>query len=109
MRAGLLTQKIAIWKGETSVTGTGASRSSWVNAFGEDKSLNARVTYNRQNMAQKNGNFVLTSAITFTMRYYSNVNEYMRICWQGRKYRIVAIRRFPERGEMQIDGDLIDE
>lgn len=109
MRAGLLTQKIAIWKGETTVTGTGAKRSSWVNVFGEGKSLNARVTYGHQNMARKDGNFVLTSAITFTMRYYSTVNEYMRVYWDGRKYRINAIRRFPERGEMQIDGDLIDE
>lgn len=109
MRAGLLTQKIAIWKGETTVSGTGAKISTWVNAFGEGKCLHARVTYKNQNMVRKNGNFVLTSEITFTMRYYHTVNEYMRVLWDGRKYRITAIRRFPERGEMQIDGDLLDE
>lgn len=109
MRAGLLTKTIEIYKAEKAVGKTGARVSSWGNFFGEGRQLHARVTYGQQKMAAKNGNFVLTSDITFTVRYYSGINEYMRVYWEGRKYRITAIRRFPERGEMQIDGELIDE
>lgn len=61
-------------------------------------------------MKAQNGNFVLVSDITFNIRYYSQINEYNKmIYWEGRKYRINAIRRYPERGEMQIDAKLIDE
>lgn len=109
MRAGLLTKKIEIYKAEKTVSKTGSKVSTWGNLFGDGKQIHARATYGQQKMAAKNGNFVLTSDITFTIRYYSAINEYMRVYWEGRKYRITAIRRYPERGEMQIDGELIDE
>lgn len=109
MRAGLLTKKIQVFK-STKVQGrTGASKETWTNLFGDDKSLNARTTYNNQQMKARNGNFVLTSDITFDIRYYPQINEYNRICWEERMYTITAIRRFPERGEMQIDAQLLDE
>lgn len=109
MRAGLLTQKIQVFK-STKVQGrTGASKETWTNLFGEGKNLNARTTYKNQQMKAQNGNFVLTSDITFDIRYYSQINEYNRIYWENRKYTITAIRRYPERGEMQIDAKLIDE
>lgn len=107
MRAGLLTKKVEIYKATQTVTKTGARKGEWKSLF--NGSIHARVTYGQQKMAAKDGNFVLTSAITFVTRYYAEINEYMRVYWEDRKYRIMAIRRFPERGEMQIDGELIDE
>jgi len=109
MRAGLLTKKVSVFHAVQAVSKTGAKKSSWSNLFGDGKVLHARVTYGRQSMTAKNGNFVLTSAITFVIRYYSQINEYMRVYWEDRKYRITAIRRYPERDELQIDAELIDE
>lgn len=101
----------AIWfvPRKFSKTTSAAALAVWELFFGDDKSLNARTTYNNQQMKAQNGNFVLTSDITFDIRYYPQINEYNRICWEERMYTITAIRRFPERGEMQIDAQLLDE
>ena len=109
MRAGLLTRKIQVFHSKLERGKTGANKETWTNLFGDNKFLYARVTYGGQQMKAQNGNFVLVSDITFNIRYYSQINEYNRIYWEGRKYRINAIRRYPERGEMQIDAKLIDE
>lgn len=109
MRAGLLTKKVQVFKSQLERGRTGANKETWVNLFGDDKFLYARVTYGSQQMKAQNGNFVLASDITFNIRYYSQINEYNRIYWEDRKYRINAIRRYPERGEMHIDAKLIDE
>lgn len=109
MRAGLLTKRIQVFKSGLSKGRTGAQRTSWENLFGEGKYLHARIIYGKQGMKAVNGNFVLTSDITFDIRYHSQITEYNRIYWEGRWYGINAIRRYPERGEMQLDGQLIDE
>lgn len=109
MKTGGAIRKITVLRAE-SVTGrTGAKKSEWRNLFGDGSYLYARVSYKNQSMARKSGNFVLTSELAFVIRYYKEINEYMRICWEGRKYRINSIRRYPESDEMQIYADLIDE
>lgn len=99
---------IDIMQAERKETKTGSGVSTWCVLH---KGVRARVDYRTQSMTQKNGNYVLTSSLVFAVRYKSDVTEYNRIVWQGRKYRITQIRRYPERGsgEMEIYADLIDE
>lgn len=104
-----MNKTISIWKSTQTVSKTGARKSTWANALGDGVTVHARVTYGRQQMQDKDGNYVLTSSVTFSVRYIPSMNEYMRIQWEDRKYRVKAIQRFPERGEMQIEGELIDE
>lgn len=109
MRAGLMRDTISVWKSVQTTGKTGAKKSAWKNCLGDGRTVHARVTYGRQQMTDKEGNFVLASTIIFNIRYLEGLTEYMRIYWQERKYRINAIRRYRERGEMQIDAELIDE
>lgn len=108
MRAGKMNHIIDIMQATRKETRTGSGISTWTVLH---KGVRARTDYRTQSMTHKNGNYVLTSSLVFTMRYKPDVTEYNRIVWEKRKYRITQIRRFPERGagEMEIYAELIDE
>lgn len=109
MRTSGAIRKVEILKSVLTVGKTGSKKSSWSNLFGNGSYLWSRVNYNSQRMTARNGNYVLTSSVTFTIRYYPDITEYNRVKWEDRQYRINSIERYPERNEMRINADLIDE
>ena len=105
MRAGLLNKEITLLERKTASDAYGATNSSW-----EACSKRwARVTYGASGFGEKDGEAVYKQVVSFQMRYSDSVKEYMRVLWDGRQYRITGIERYPERGEMKIQGELISE
>lgn len=106
MRAGLLNKQITLLERKTTTDGYGASVSEWSPLEGKRW---ARVTYGASGFGEKDGEAVYKQVVSFQMRYSDSVKEYMRVLWDGRQYRITGIERYPERGEMKIQGELISE
>lgn len=71
--------------------------------------VRCRVTHGNQGVAIENGELIYKDSVTFSLRYTSAIKEYMRIYWEDRKYRITGIKRMPERGELDINAELINE
>lgn len=105
MRAGTLTERITIENIITSKNNFGATEKVW------QPYINTRcnIRLNNGNRQIENKEIINTYSITFTIRYYYNINERMRIVWNGKKYRILSI--FPDKHKQSIDivGELINE
>lgn len=106
MRAGLLNKQITLLELKTTTDGYGASVSEWTPLEGKRY---ARVTYGASGFGTRDGEAVYKQVVSFQMRYTDAAREYMRIEWDGRQYRITGIERYPERGEMKIQAELVTQ
>ena len=92
MRAGLLTETILLQESVPVKNEFGATSMEWVDYL------------------QTRANIKFTSyTLTFTIRYYHKVNEQMRIIYQDKKYRILAINSDRTKQSTEIIGELINE
>lgn len=107
MRAGLLDKLISFRRPVRSSDGYGSSPTSKWEAVAEN--VPARVSYGRGSLGVQEGETVYRRALVFTIRYNGAVGEYQRISWEGRLYRITAIERYPQRGEMRIEAELVTQ
>ena len=97
MRAGLLTETILLQESVPVKNEFGATSMEWVDYL----QTRARVNQNNE---------IFTSyTLTFTIRYYHKVNEQMRIIYQDKKYRILAINSDRTKQSTEIIGELINE
>lgn len=105
MRAGLLTEYITIENITTNKNDFGATEKVWKPII----KTRCNIKLNSGNRQTENKEIINTYSITFIIRYYHNINEDMRIVWNGKKYRILSI--FPDKHKQSIDviGDLINE
>lgn len=106
MRAGLLTQTIDILRSGRVKDKFGATPATWTAVA---TGLHARVTYGQGSLGVSQAEQVYSQAVTFQTRYTTAVTEYDRVRWQGRLYRITAIERYPERGELRIMAGLVTQ
>ena len=105
IRAGLLTEHILIERITYIKNIFGANEKKWI------RHINTRsiVKFNNGNRKIENNEIVNSYSLTFTLRFYHNITEDMRIVWNGKKYRILSI--FPDKHKQSIEiiGDLINE
>lgn len=106
MRAGLLTQTVDILRSERVKDKFGATAATWTAVA---TGLHARVTYGQGSLGVSQGEQVYRQTVTFQTRYTTAVTEYDRLRWQDRLYRITAIERYPERGELRLTAELITQ
>lgn len=106
MRAGLLNKLIGFRAAVRTTDAFGAQKTSWESVLA---GVPARVTYGRAGFGTQEGEQVYNSVVVFVIRYNSKVSEYQRVSWDGRLYRITGIERYPERGEMRIQTELITQ
>lgn len=106
MRAGLLNSIIAIEKPETVSDDFGANSLKWVNHIPKTR---AKVTYSSGSRANENNEIIFAYEVIFTVRIYHQINERMRIIWEGRKYRILSIEENKELQQLTIKTELINE
>jgi SPP1 family predicted phage head-tail adaptor len=106
MRAGLMTKIVSVYQTVTTTDEYNDRVTSWQPVI---ERVRCRVTYGNQGIAIENDEVIYKDTITFSLRYTGLVKEYMRIHWEDRKYRITGIKRIPERGELDINTELINE
>ncbi len=105
MRAGLLTEQITIENTTTNKDDFGSTVKVWQPVI----KTRCNIKFNSGNRQIENKEIINSYSLTFTIRLYHNINEDMRIVWNGKKYRILSI--FPDKHKQSIDiiGDLINE
>ena len=105
MQAGLLKERITIEQPIISQNVYGANELEW-STFIDTR---ASVNYTSGNRMTANNEVVWSHQVNFTVRVYHDVNENMRIIWQGRKYRILAIEPDKDKQRQTIRTELINE
>lgn len=105
MQAGILTEKISIEQPTIQQNGFGANNIKWT----EFVTTRAGVTFSNGNRANENNEIVFTYNVIFKIRYYHNVTEFMRIIWNGQKYRILSIQPDKHKQFKVINTELIND
>ncbi len=105
IRAGLLTENILIERITYIKNIFGANEKKWI----PHTNTRSIVKFNSGNQKIENNEIINSYSITFTTRNYHDIDEKMRIVWNGKKYRILSI--FPDKHKQSIDiiGELINE
>lgn len=107
MIAGTLEYNISIYKPVVEEGKYGPGKTVYVPYI---RKTRARVINNKGARQQENNEVIYDYTITFCIRSYHKIDEYMRIKYNGRFYRILNIIP-PERriNQIQIDAQLINE
>lgn len=105
MRAGLLTEEITIQAPVTIKDIYGADSIRWDDVI----STRSQVSFNSGQRQNQNNEIVHSYTITFTIRYYHNINERMIIVWKGNRYKILSINREIHKQSITIITELINE
>jgi SPP1 family predicted phage head-tail adaptor len=105
MRAGLLSEDVTFEQQSINKGEFGATNVSW-QPF---KNTKARVTYNSGNRTNDVNEVFFAYEVVFTIRIYHQIDENMRIIWQGKKYRILSIERQKAQQQIVIKAELINE
>ena len=72
-------------------------------------STRAMANYNNGNRQNENNEIVHNQTITFTIRYYHNITDDMRIIWNGKRYRILSINKEIYKQSATIITELIND
>lgn len=104
-RAGLLNEPIEIYKVVTEVDEYGVK-----NELLELRTkTRARVQYNSGSRNIEHSEIVHDYTKTFTVRYYVEVEDYDKILWQGKYYRVLSIDSSREFQEKRINTEVIND
>lgn len=105
MRAGLLTEKINILESSLIKNSYGEEETKWQTKY----TTRARLIHKSGNRALSNDEITYQYTKTFQVRYYVMVNEFDRIQWNDRIYRILDIEPDREQMLLTINVELIND
>lgn len=103
MRAGVLTEPITFIRAEINKNEYGQEETIWSNYI----NTRSQVKYKSGNRITENNEIINTYTVEFIVRRYHKIDEFMRILWKNRKYRILAINE--DKQSITITGELINE
>ena len=106
MRAGLLNSIVSVEKPEVISDEFGANSLKWVQHIPKTR---AKVTYNSGSRANTNNEIIFAYEVVFTVRIYHQIDERMRIRWEGKKYRILSIEEDRTLQQLTIKTELIND
>ena len=104
MRAGLLTEPITIRRASIIKNGYGQEQTVWENYI----ITRGNVKYNTGNRVIENQEIINTYTVTFTIRSYHNIDEFMRVLYNKKVYRILSINEDRHTQSSTIIGELIN-
>lgn len=96
MRAGLLTERINVLQPVVTTNDYGEETTTWQNVY----NTKARLVHTGGNRMNVNNEIFYNYTKTFQIRSYVPIQEYDRILWDGKQYRILDIE--PDRQQQQI-------
>lgn len=105
MRAGELNEKITFQKPKDIKNKYGATEQ----VFEDYKTVKASVSRNNGNRAITNNEIVYKYNIVFTIRIIYNIDEAMRVLFDGKMYRICSIIPSKKTQSKTIITELINE
>lgn len=106
MRAGLLTDPVTFKKATITKNQYGQEETYWENHI----ITRGNVKFNSGNRITENNEIINTYTVTFTVRRYHNIDEFMRILWKDKTYRILSIEDGDRtRQSITIIAELINE
>ena len=103
MRAGLLTDPVTFRKATITKIQYGQEETYWENHI----ITRGNIKFNSGNRVTENNEIINTYTVTFTVRSYHKIDEFMRILWKGKTYRILSIEE--DKTKLTIIGELINE
>ena len=92
MRAGLLNESIEILSSVVSTNDFGEETTEWVTSY----TTRARLVHNGGGRTNENGEVFYASMKVFQIRDYVPIDDFCRILWNDRVYRILDIE--PDKG-----------
>ena len=105
MRAGLLTEQIEIISPEVSTNDFGEETTEWVTAY----TTRARLGHNSGGRMNENNEIFYSAIKTFQIRDYVPINDYCRIVWKDRQYRILDIEPDKVQQQLTIKTELVND
>lgn len=105
MNAGVLNNIITIQEPTVIQNEFGANAIEWTDLI----TTRAQVTYNSGSRVNENNEVIFNYEKIFTIRVYHQINERMRIIWEGKKYRILSIEEDKHKQKLTIRTELINE
>ena len=105
MRAGILTEPITFRKASIVKNQYGQEETYWDNYI----ITRGNVKFNSGNRVTENNEILNTYTVIFTVRNYHKIDEFMRVLWKGKLYRILSIENSREKQSLTINAELINE
>lgn len=105
MRAGLLKEKINIITPELTTNDYGEQTTEWLLKY----STRARLIHNSGNRIEPNGEVFYSHIKTFEIRDYVPVDDFDRIIWNDKQYRILDIEPNEEQMKKIIKVELVND
>ena len=105
MQAGILRETFTVQHPTVVSYGYCDNTTTWTDLL----TTRASVGYNNGNRVNENNEITFAYEVSFTMRVYHQINERMRIIWQGKKYRILSIELDKHKQKQTIRTELINE
>lgn len=105
MRAGLLKENIEIVTPIIKKNKFGEQSQEWDSKY----HTRARVIHNNGTRTNENGDIFYTSFITLEIRYYVPIDEYDRVKWNNKVYRILNIQSDNDHNKKIITIELIND
>lgn len=104
MRAGILTEPITFKKASIVKNQYGQEETYWDNYI----ITRGNVKFNSGNRVTENNEIVNAYTVIFTVRNYHKIDEFMRILWKCKLYRILSIENNREKQSLIINAELIN-
>ena len=106
MIAGTLNEIISIYRPHVNEGKYGPKKTVYVPYI---KNTRARVDWNNGNRTDVNNEIFYAYVVQFTVRAYHVIDDYMRIKWNGKYYRILNIIPDNHGQEIKIEAELVNE
>lgn len=106
MIAGTLNEIISVYKPFVGDGKYGPAQTEYVPYI---KDTRARVQWNNGSRLNSNDEVVYDYSVTFSVRYYHKIDEFMRIKWRNKFYRIMSIIPSRAMNEQTIITQLVNE
>ena len=106
MIAGTLNENISIFRPSVGEGKYGPKKTVYVPYI---RKTRARVNWNSGARTNENNEIFYGYNVTFSIRSYHKVDDYMRIKWNGKFYRILNIIPDKRLNELKIDTEVVNE
>lgn len=105
MISGILTENIEIYSPHIVINEVGEQVNEWI----YKNKTKARVIHNNGARNIENREIVYNYTKTFQVRFYVDIDEFDRIKWDKKFYRILDIDKNKEQQQITITTELVNE
>lgn len=105
MKGGLLQEVIQIITPVVTKNAYGEETTEWQ----EKLTLRANLTHKDGTRTNTNGEIFYTSTKIFEVRFYADIDEYDRIVWEDKIYRIINIEPNRKVQKKTIISELVND